>query len=188
MPAALDCHAPGHPLHLIQRGYCRAACFIDERDRLAYLHWLTLLSGRIGCAVHAYVLMGNHVHLLLTPSRTGGATRLMRSLAECFVPEARERGGPLWEERFETWAVFPRQYLLACMRYIELNPVRAGLVARAADYRWSSYRANALGEESALVTPHPFYCALGRSSASRQAQYQAMFRSSITARSSPERS
>lgn len=173
MPASLDAHAPGHPLHLIQRGYCRAACFIDERDRLAYLDWLTLLSGRMGCAVHAYVLMGNHVHLLLTPTRAGAATRLMRSLAERCVPEARD--GPFWEDRFETWPVFPRQYLLACMRYIELNPVRAGLVARGDAYRWSSHRANALGEADTLLTPHPFYLALGRSSASRQAAYRAMF-------------
>jgi len=174
MPASPDAHVPGHPLHLIQRGYCRAACFINECDRLSYLDWLTLLSGRMGCAVHAYVLMGNHVHLLLTPTRAGGATRLMRSLAARCVPQALE--GPCWEDGFETWPVFPRQYLLACMRYIELNPVRAGLVARAAAYRWSSHRANALGEESALVRPHAFYCALGRSSALRQARYRAMFR------------
>ena len=176
MPAPAQ--VPGHPLHVIQRGYARAACFFCEGDRLAYLHWLGRYCERFGCAVHAYVLMGNHVHLLLTPSRPEGASCLMRSLAERYAryaDEAHQRCGPLWEERIEALALQARRHLLACMRYIELNPVRAGLVAAPHEYRWSSFRANALGRDDTLVTPHASYCALGRSAASRQAAYRALF-------------
>ena len=170
-----DAYAPGHALHLIQRGACRRACFFGEADRFAYGALLAQCAGEALCAVHAYVLMGNHVHLLATPSGPGGATRLMRSLAERYAPQARDCEGPLWERDFETWAVFPRRYLLACMRYIELNPVRAALAARASDYRWSSFRANALGAHDPVVTPHPFYLTLGRTGPSRRAAYRALF-------------
>ncbi len=178
MPAPVPAQIPGHPLHVIQRGHARAACFFCERDRLAYLHWLGRYAARFGCAVHAYVLMGNHVHLLLTPSRAEGASRLMRSLAERYARyagEAHQRCGPLWEERIEALALQARRHLLACMRYIELNPVRARLVTAPEEYRWSSFRANALGQVDTLVTPHACYCALGRSAASRQAAYRTLF-------------
>jgi putative transposase len=174
----LDCHAPGHPLHLIERGHCRGPCFFCENDLDRYLALLDQCSKRSGCAVHAYVLMGNHVHLLVTPSRAGGASRLARSLRERYarhVLEEHKREAALWEDRVELRPVHPRRYLLECMRYIELNPVRAGLVARASEYGWSSHRANALGEPSEFLTPHAFYCALGRSSEERQAAYRAMF-------------
>jgi putative transposase len=123
-------------------------------------------------------LMGNHVHLLLTLSREDGAACLVRSLCERYaryVRDAHERSAALWEERFEARPVYPRGYLLACMRYIELNPVRAGLAGRPEDYRWSSFRSNALGQEDAVVTPHPYYYALGRSPGLRQAAYRALF-------------
>ena len=175
---------PGHPLHVIQRGYCRAACFFCERDRVAYLDWLGAYAGRIGCAVHAYVLMGNHVHLLVTPSRPEGASRLMRALGERYtryIGEAHERSGPLLEERFKALTLRSKRHLLDCMRYIETNPVRACLVAAPGEYRWSSFRANALGNEDALVTPHSCYYALGRSAASRQAAYRALFEDELSA-------
>lgn len=178
MPTPLVARIPGHPLHLIQRGYCRAACFFGEGDRLAYLQWLGEYAGCCGCAVHAYVLMGNHVHLLVTPSRAGGVPELVRSLGERYerhVLEMQDRTEALWERRCEARPVQARRHLLGCMRYIELNPVRAALVAHPAAYRWSSYHANALGREDALVTPHPFYFALGRTGASRQAAYRALF-------------
>lgn len=183
MQAPLDAQVPGHPLHVIQRGYCRVACFFCERDRLAYLHWLGAYAERFGCAVHAYVLMGNHVHLLVTPSRPQGASRLMRSLGERYtryIGEAHERFGPLLEERFKTWPLRSRRHLLDCMRYIESNPVRARLVAAPGEYRWSSFRANALGHDDALVTPHSCYYALGRSAASRQAAYRALFQDELS--------
>jgi putative transposase len=178
MPTLFHAQVPGHPLHVIQRGYCRAACFFCERDRVAYLHWVGAYAARTGCAVHAYVLMGNHVHLLVTPSCPEGASGLMRALGERYtryIGETHERTGPLLEERFKTMALHSRQHLLDCMRYIELNPVRARLVGTPGEYRWSSFRANALGHEDALVTPHSSYYALARSSASRQEAYRALF-------------
>ncbi len=164
-----DAYTPGHALHLIQRGACRQACFASHEDRAAYLERLAHAAREVRCAVHAYVLMGNHVHLLATPCEKGAATRLMRSLA------AHDR--ELWEPEFETWPVFPRRYLFACMRYIELNPVRACLAQSPGQYRWSSYGANALGSHDPAVTPHPFYLSLGRTAPTRQALYRNLFRS-----------
>lgn len=175
---------PGHPLHVIQRGRLRAACFFGEEDCVAYLSWLGRYAARFGCSVHAYVLMGNHVHLLLTPSRAGGVAGLMRSLGERYaryIDEAHHRDGALWEERFEAVPVHVGRYVLSCMRYIELNPVRARVVARPGQYRWSSFRANALGQDDALLTPHSFYCALGRSIESRRAAYRALFQNKALA-------
>ncbi len=184
MQAPFHAQVPGHPLHVIQRGYCRVACFFCERDRVAYLHWLGAYAKRFGCAVHAYVLMGNHVHLLVTPSRPEGASRLMHALSERYtryIGEAHERCGPLLEERFKALTLRSRRHLLDCMRYIESNPVRARLVAAPGEYRWSSFRANALGHDDALVTPHSCYYALGRSAASRQAAYRAFFEGKLCA-------
>ncbi len=169
---------PGHPLHVIQRGHLRSACFFGEQDCAAYLGWLGRYAVDFGCAVHAYVLMGNHVHLLLTPSRTGGVAGLMHSLGARYtryIGKAHHRDGALWEDRHEAVPVHVGRYLLYCMRYIELNPVRARVVARPECYRWSSFRANALGREDALLKPHAFYCALGRDAASRQAAYRLLF-------------
>ncbi|MBI2318411.1 MAG: transposase, partial [Betaproteobacteria bacterium] len=171
MPSILPAQAPGHPLHVIQRGYCRRACFFGDADRLAYLRCLRECAARSGCAVHAYVLMGNHVHLLVTPSRAEGVTCLMRLLLEDYtryIREARERSEAVLDERFEALPLRSKQHLLSCMQYIELNPVRARLVRAPGNYRWSSYRANALGEEDALVTPNSLYYALGRTVLSRR--------------------
>ena len=165
--SALVRRTPGHTLHVVQRGHGAAACFSCERDRVAYLDWLSQYAAASGCAVHAYVLMGNHVHLLLTPSRADSVACLMHALGE--------RTEAHWDERVEVRPVYPRRYLLGCMRYIELNPVRADLVAGPDQYRWSSYRSNALGVADARVTPHAFYCALGLTPAARQAAYRALF-------------
>ncbi len=177
MPRLACPEEPGVALHVVQRGLGRAACFSGERDRVAYLEGLCECTACCACAVHAYVLMGNHVHLLVTPAREGGATRLMRSIAERYgryLAEAYGHEGALWEEPFDGSPVHARRYLLACMRYIEENPVRAGLAAHAGAYRWSSYRANALGEDDQLVTPHALYFALGRSPGERAAAYRAL--------------
>jgi putative transposase len=152
---------PRVALHLVQRG--RAAFFTGEQDRLDYLVRLRRYSAGLECPVHAYVLMGNHVHLLATPARLNDGTRLMREL------------GAGIGDADASPVVAPR-YLLSCMRYIELNPVRAGLVADPADYRWSSFRANALGREDALVTPHPCYYRLGRTPQARCAAWRARTR------------
>lgn len=171
-------HLPGHPLHVVQRGQMRTACFSCEDDRLAYLRVLAREVIEMRCALHAYALMGNHVHLLLTPVRRDSATGLMAALAEHherYIRETYEHDEPVWEKDFKATPVHLRQYLLACMRYIESNPVNAGLVRQPQAYRWSSFRANAMGEEDALITPHAHYCALGRSPEMRQAAYRAMF-------------
>ncbi|MBI4292606.1 MAG: transposase [Betaproteobacteria bacterium] len=178
MPSTLPAQAPGHPLHVIQRGYCRLACFFGDADRIAYLGHMRECAEHSGCAVHAYVLMGNHVHLLVTPSRAEGASHLMRLLREhyCrYFGETHGRLDPVLDERFQALPLRSRQHLLSCMQYIELNPVRAQLVRSASDYRWSSYRANALGQEDPLVTPHTCYYALGRTVISRQQAYRALF-------------
>lgn len=170
----------GVALHVVQRA--RAPCFPVERDRVAYLHWLRTYAERFESAVHAYVLMGNHVHLLLTPARADGAADLMQALSARHarhVSEAHQSPVKLWEEGFDASPVHARQYLLACMRYIESNPVRAQLVARAGAYRWSSYRANALGHEDALLKPHALYCALGRTPEARRAAYRALFERAV---------
>lgn len=129
--------------------------------------------GRLRCAggrLHAYVLMGTHVHLLLTPLAAGGADLAREALG------AREA---------DATPVYARRYLLACMRYIELNPVRAALVRDPAHYRWSSYRANALGEPDELVTPHALYCALGRSAGERQRAYRRSFAAAVRSPARP---
>jgi len=149
----------GIALHLVQRG--RHACFCGEEERLAYLQRLRAASAALDCRLHAYVLMGNHVHLLVTPARANGGTTLMHELGAT-------------QGNLDTTPVVAPRYVLHCMRYIELNPVRAGLVRHPADYRWSSYRANALGGEDALVTPHPCYYALGRTAQARCAAWRQL--------------
>lgn len=169
---------PGVPLHLIQRGVGRAACFFCERDGRAYLHWLRACAERFECAVHAYVLMRNHVHLLVTPAIERGGSRLMRALGARYaryLAETRGRASVLWEEPFDASPVYAPRYLLSCMRYIEENPVRAGLAADPGAWRWSSFGANALGRCDPLVTPHAVYCALGRTPEFRRARYRALF-------------
>jgi len=135
-------------------------------------------AARFECAVHAYALMSNHVHLLVTPAREEGASQLMRALGgryARYLAEARGRAGPVWEDPFDASPVYVPRYLLSCMCYIEDNPVRAGLVADPGAYRWSSFGANAWGRDDPLVTPHPLYYALGRSPEWRRARYRAMF-------------
>jgi putative transposase len=176
MPRLPCPETPGVALHVVQRGRDRGACFSGPRDRIEYLEALRE-AARETCLVHAYALMSNHMHALLTPVLAGGVAVLMRCTAERYARHlagAYGQEAPIWEERFDGTPVHARKYLFACMRYIELNPVRAGLVRDARAYRWSSCRANADGEDDALVTPHPAYFALGRSPEARQAAYRAM--------------
>ena len=178
MARSFNVHPAGVALHVVRRGRGHAQCFFGERDRLAFLGWLGKYAARFECAVHAYVLMGNHVHLLLTASNDGGTARLMKKLCErqtLSINETQDYPGPLWEKDFEASPIHVRKHFLACMRYIELNPVRAQLVTRPGAYRWSSHAANALGRENALITPHPFYYALGRNDQERQGAYQRLF-------------
>jgi REP-associated tyrosine transposase len=168
----------GLPLHVVQRGNNRAPCFFAAEDYRSYLHWLHGYAEPLGVRLHAYVLMTNHVHLLLTPERPEQVSRLMQALGRRYVRFVNEkyfRSGTLWEGRYRACGVHADGYLLACMRYVELNPVRAGLAASPELYRWSSYRGNALGEVNALLIAHPLYAALGADANARQTAYRELF-------------
>jgi putative transposase len=156
--------------------------FFESADYLNYLDWLREYAIDCHCQVHAYVLMTNHVHLLLTGKYDDSPGRLMKRLGQRYVQyinRTYERSGTLWEGRFRSCLVCEETYLLRCYRYIELNPVRGGIVSDPANYRWSSYRANAQGEPDALVTAHPVYDSLGPSDASRAQCYRLLFENQL---------
>ena len=179
MPRRARLALPNVPLHLIQRGNNRQACFFADEDYRFYLEWLAEHARKTECQIHAYALMTNHVHLLISAERTDAVGALMKALGQRYVQYVNRtyrRSGTLWEGRYRSCLTQEDTYLLACQRYIELNPVRAGIVEHPAEYRWSSYRANAQGEPDARVRPHPLYTALGADSASRQAAYRDLFR------------
>lgn len=157
MPRPRRIDAPEYPQHVVQRSNNRQAVFFTDGDRVAYLRLLCQHADQQRCRVHAYVLMDNHVHLLATPDAPGGLSRMMQAVSRTYVRRVNDRQGrtgTLWEGRFHSTLVDTDRYLLACQRYIELNPVRAGRVAHPGDYRWSSYRANAQGMPNALLEPH----------------------------------
>lgn len=182
MPRRARLRVAGLPLHLIQRGNNRSACFYADEDYALYLHHLEELSRKFRCAVHAYVLMTNHAHLLLTPARMDAPSMLMKHLGQRYVQyinKTYRRSGTLWEGRFRSSIVQEQGYLLRCYRYIELNPVRACMVQHPRDYRWSSYPTNGEGMPSRLLKPHEEYLALGREENERFAAYRALFRSEL---------
>ena len=174
---------PGIAQHVVQRGNDRKPCFFRESDYLCYLQALHELSVREHCAVHAYVLMTNHVHLLVTPDAQGQVSRLMQSLGRRYVRYVNDRyhrTGTLWEGRYKASLVDSDSYLLCCYRYIELNPVRAQMVAEPRDYRWSSYGANAFGARDPAIRAHPTYLALGDDAVTRRAAYRTMVSGAIS--------
>ena len=169
---------PGIAQHIVQRGVNRQPCFATESDYGNYLQELAEASRKHGCALHAYVLMTNHVHLLATPQELGAVSRMMQAIGRryvaCFNARYR-RTGTLWEGRFKAALVGTTCYTLTCYRYIELNPVRARMVSAARDYRWSSHAHNALGLLGPIITPHPDYLRLGATAELRRDAYQALF-------------
>lgn len=172
-------HLPGCAQHVIQRGNNREACFYSEADYKAYLTFLKDAAIKQQVAIHAFVLMTNHVHLLLTPGDEWGASRMMQALGRKYVQYfnfTHGRTGTLWEGRYKSTLVDADNYLLTVYRYIELNPVRASMVAHASEYPWSSFQGNALGKPNELLTPHPLYQRLGKTDAERKAAYRALFR------------
>jgi REP-associated tyrosine transposase len=178
MPRKPRFFLPAVTTHVVQRGNNRQAIFFSDSDCRLYLGWLREAAHRWHCAIHAYVLMTNHVHLLLTPEDAEGVSRIMQYLGRRYVPYVNQRygrSGTLWEGRFRSSLVQSETYLLACHRYIELNPVRAGMVNGPGDYPWSSYLNHALGEPDPILTPHVEYLALGPSDETRQAAYRALF-------------
>ena len=179
MPRKPRFQLPGIPAHVVQRGNNRQAIFFEASDHTAYLSWLGEGLERYRCELHAYVLMTNHVHLLVTPEDRDGISRLLQYVGRHYVPYINHsygRTGTLWEGRYKASLVQEDHYLLSCMRYIELNPVRANMVKSPAHYRWSSYRANAQGQVDRLLTTHDRYRGLGRNSSERQAVYRDLFR------------
>jgi putative transposase len=169
---------PDIPRHVIQRGNNRGVTFVADEDYVFYLECLEEASMRSGCAVHAYVLMTNHVHLLVTPDSADGLGRMMQSVGRRYVRHfnhVQQRTGTLWEGRYRATLVEADSYFLACCRYIEMNPVRAGMTAAPGDYRWSSWRAHAEGVVSTLLSDHPQYATLGADPAERRAAYRALF-------------
>jgi putative transposase len=178
MPRHARTIVPEVATHIVQRGNNRAACFFSDADRLVYLAQLGDLSRRHDCDVHAYCLMGNHVHLLVTPLRTDSCAQLMKNLGQRYVQYVNRtygRTGGLWEGRFRSCLAQSERYVLACYRYIELNPVRAAIVDHPAKYRWSSYRANAEGRSDPILKPHPEFLALAHDETSRRRMYRGMF-------------
>ena len=173
---------PGYPQHIIQRGLDRQACFFGVEDYRRYLELMQEAAGRYDCHVHAYVLMTNHVHLLVTPQQDLGVSFMMQRLGQRYVRAVNRtyrRTGTLWEGRYKAGLVDTGRYLLSCMRYIELNPVRANMVAHPADYAWSSYRHNGQGSPDKGIKPHPLYIQLAEHPQLRCAAYREMFKTRI---------
>ena len=170
------------PLHVIQRGNNRQAIFFTPEDYTRYRDWLIEAAAAYDCAIHAYVLMPNHVHLLATPGAKDSLPRMMQSLGRRYVRHVNAthgRTGTLWEGRYRAAPIESEAYFIACCRYIELNPVRANMVSHPRDYPWSSYRAHALGAADALVSDHPLLRRLGRNVAERRQAYRRLFRAPL---------
>ncbi len=182
MPRRPRVHIDHVPLHIVQRGHNRQPCFFAEEDYHTYLHWLNEALHKEHCTLHAYALMTNHVHLLLTPKDAESVPKLIIALGRRYVQYINvsyRRTGTLWDSRYKSSLIQAETYLLACQRYIELNPVRANMVDDPAHYRWTSYRSNALGQTSAILTPHELYQTLGTTDLERQSAYRALFRAQL---------
>jgi putative transposase len=173
---------PGIPQHVIQRGNNRSICFVTEQDYAAFANWLKQYSKEFHVAIHAWVFLTNHVHLLVTPNSWEGLSLMMQALGRHYVRYFNyryRRTGTLWEGRFKSSLVQSEIYLLQCYRYIELNPVRANMIGDPAGYTWSSYRCNGLGVETELCTPHAEYIKLAKNKAERLQAYRNLFNTKI---------
>jgi putative transposase len=185
MPRRARIRLPNVPVHVVQRAINKAPCFFRNDDRRFYLDQLEELAGLFECAVHAYVLMSNHIHLLVTPEREPSLSLLMKHLNQRYVQRLNRiyrRTGALWEGRYRGSFVDREFYLLCCYRYIELNPVRAGMVRHPRNYPWSSYRINAEGMHSPLIEPHPVFQALADDATERREAYRRLFDSELEPR------
>jgi putative transposase len=173
---------PGQPQHVIQRGNNRSPIFFAAEDYAFFIECLRDGCDRHACAIHAYVLMTNHVHLLVTPKAADGIAKLMQSVGRRYVQYVNftyQRSGTLWEGRYKAVPMDSDGYVMSCYRYIEMNPVRAGMVTPPGGYRWSSYPFNADGRPDELLRPHSLYRALGADDLSRRAAYRKLFRTDI---------
>ncbi|MDP2561398.1 transposase [Psychrobium sp. 1_MG-2023] len=175
---------PNIPQHVVQRGNNRQVTFVEADDYVVYLDKLKHYAKLHEVKVHAYVLMTNHVHLLVTPSTGKGVSQLMQSLGRYYVRyfnQAYKRTGTLWEGRYKSTLVDSDNYFLVVSRYIELNPVRAGMVEHPVEYTWSSYQHNGAGKNIDLITEHALYHDLGSTPIIRQERYRILFTDEIPA-------
>ncbi len=168
----------GLPAHIVQRGNNRQVIFFEERDYELYLSLLNKACDRYDCEIHAYALMTNHVHIVATPLGKESVSRMMQYVGRHYVPYINKkyrRSGTLWEGRFKAAIIESSAYLLACYRYVELNPVRAGIVEHPGEYWWSSYGRNGLMFENEVVTAHREYQQLGSNDQERAKNYRLLF-------------
>ena len=173
----------GIPQHIIQRGNNRQVCFACEADMKAYLNWLKDFAKKYGVSIHAWVLMTNHIHLICTPNQENAISKMMQSLGRMYVQYFNYtygRSGTLWEGRYKSCLVQSERYLLELYRYVELNPVRAGMVDEPSEYSWSSYGCNALGVKSELQTAHQEYLLLGETEVLRRDAYRDLFKHHVS--------
>lgn len=178
MPRKLRLSTPGWPMHIVQRGNNRQDIFFDDQERYAYLNLLRESAEKYSVCIHAWVLMTNHTHLLCTPLEEHACSKLMQSLGgnyATYFNKKHGRTGTVWGGRYRSGQILDDSYLLCTYRYIELNPLRARMVAHPANYPWSSYRSNALGINDHLTSPHDLYLAMGTSPEQRQRVYQSLF-------------
>lgn len=174
---------PGQPHHVIIRGIDREPIFYHDTDYRYYLRRLAEAIEKHCCALHAYVLMTNHVHLLLTPTNEYGISKTIQMMGRYYVQyfnKKYSRTGTLWEGRYKSTLVDTDRYLLLCYRYIELNPVRANMISDPTEYHWSSFRHNALGQGNALITSHEVYEMLGETDLEQQQAYLGLFDTQIS--------
>ena len=174
---------PGYPHHVIQRGNNRQPIFASSADYQTLLDLLDENAKKFGVAIHAYVLMSNHFHLLVTPQTADGLPQMMQAVGRRYVRyfnDRQKRSGTLWEGRYKSTLIQSERYLLACMSYIDLNPVRAGLVAQVRDYPWSSYGHYTGQRIDKLITPHPLFWELGNTPFAREAAYAELLHSGIS--------
>lgn len=183
MPRLPRLDVPGLPQHLITRGNDRREMFFSLGDRAFFLQYLDEARREHGVRIHSYVLMDNHVHLLATGDASLALSRMMRDVGRRYVQHVNaiyRRTGTLFEGRFKSCLVETSSYFLTCMRYIEMNPVRARMASNPAAFRWSSFKENATGTPSGMLTPHPEYVALGRSVEARGQAYLRLFEEGVT--------
>lgn len=174
---------PGQPHHIIQRGADRRDVFCDDGDHQVFLNWLREAARQYQVAIHAYVLMPNHLHLLATPADEVGLGRMMQWVGRHYVPYFNQkygRVGTLWQGRYKTTVIDSERYFLTCSRYIELNPVRAGMLSDPGQYRWSSYAHHVGLHPDPLVTDHALYWALGNTPFAREAAYRDLAQQALT--------
>lgn len=176
-------YLPNMNSHVIRRGHNRAPIFTDDADYELFLALLEATSGRRGVDVHAYALMTNHYHLIVTPNAAGALTRMMADLGREYVLRYnRKHGriGTLWTGRYRSIVITDERYWLTCLRYVEQNPVRAQMVSSPEDYPWSSFCFHGLGHPHAWLKPHPVYLELGRTAEERQGAYRGLSGAALT--------